>query len=207
MSNSQKKEGRTDLALPSLEDLAAGFTLPTWLATAATERLRSQSMFAHISGIGLVARAWACGLEAPGDIWRRLQEGELDPTARAVTWAQGLTEPMLREIVSVFAGRVALLGDLFASRDSDIARLVEERDDIACVLWVLSRTSARADAEVILSGLDALAAAHHLAVKSLSDPNLLERLYAIAEVEPNHWWVGLPFLTPCIARQTKESVS
>ena len=193
------KRTPADLAVPSLEDLAAGFTIPRWLASQVTERLRSQSMFARVSGVGLVARAWACGLEAPGDLWRRLQAGELDPTARAETWARSLTEPTLRETLSVFAGRVASFEDRLASMEEAyegrfeleeaVARLVEERDDIACVLWVLSRTSARVDAEEILGGLDAFAATHHLAVESISDPTLLKRLYAIAEVEPDRWWV------------------
>ena len=153
--------------------------MPVWLSRQANSRLDSQSLFSRASGVGLVARLWAVDQKAICF--------DMNPTDRAIAWARSLSESDLHVLLCIFAHRVADLAD-HTSLEMSGATIVENRDDIESVFWVLSRTAEKENAKAILGGLDEGFSADM--VKGLVfSPELTDRLYAVSGFEPYNWWL------------------
>lgn len=186
-----------DPEVPPLDLRPALAGVPDWLREDMERRTRSTSLLGRAIAAGAWGRWWT-PLD-PADAVKRLLAGQESPIELASAWALSLPDAARDHLVH--AGRVeveaafatlealreaAVLGDADAVR-AEWSELVEQREALACVSWVLLR-GGDLRLEHALHALDALAEAR-ASERPRAEPTVPWQ--AVVHVgEPTAWWAA-----------------
>ena len=181
--------------------LLDGLDAERWLREAATRLERRATAVHRASAIGLLARLWVARTPADRALVRD-EGGGVSRRAKMSAKALGseLISAIERESLQWCQRLASGLDELtrFAVEEpSEVPRraasLVEERDDLASILWTLSAADPiRAKTlEAALARVDAEIAANLSVFAFAPDLGDEDRVLAVSWQEPHHWWGSL----------------
>ncbi len=188
-----------ELEAPGLDELLDGQAVEDWLVERVAPLLDASDAYARAAGVGCLARGWA-----PRDrqaALGRLLAGEPGLPDRARRWAASLSDEQRRGLVRIAVDQVGAceealerLSDAASAGDDATARqelveLVERRDLLASVRWVLTR--GEGGASELDQDLATLDDEVRVRWSERPHPTGLEAVQWVRELaarEPDAWW-------------------